>query len=147
MAIADIVTSSELTQSQSTTGNSPEIAGKLARSRVGRLRGVQIAALGSYVPDRRVRNEGLPRRASRWHWTRPIAWAGSAEATTCCLAASRGLDMGNRPHALVVCRAFASETIRVGGLHSVIGCAYVVFFGKIEIISRNLQPLLGLLNN
>jgi 3-oxoacyl-[acyl-carrier-protein] synthase-3 len=59
MAIADIVTSSALTQPRPTTGNSPQIAGKLSRSRIGRLMGVQVVALGSYVPDKRVRNEDL----------------------------------------------------------------------------------------
>ena len=36
-----------------------QVAAKLCRSRIGRLMGVQVIALGSYVPEQRVRNEDL----------------------------------------------------------------------------------------
>ncbi len=39
--------------------SSSPLLGKFSRSRIGRLMGVQVAALGSCVPERRVRNEDL----------------------------------------------------------------------------------------
>jgi 3-oxoacyl-[acyl-carrier-protein] synthase-3 len=59
MAIAEIGTSSQRKQASLSTDNNPQIAGKLSRSRIGRLMGVQVTALGSYVPENRVRNEDL----------------------------------------------------------------------------------------
>src|SRR5271154_661003 len=59
MAIADIVPSGELAQPRPTIGGNSQIAGKLSRSRIGRPMGVQVVALGSYVPEQRVRNEDL----------------------------------------------------------------------------------------
>jgi hypothetical protein len=60
MAIADIVNSTSGKDApRRQTRADAQVAAKLCRSRIGRLMGVQIIALGSYVPELRVRNEDL----------------------------------------------------------------------------------------
>jgi len=62
MAIADFITStSQQTEPQQPPRTNLPLPGKLAHShsRIGRLMGVQVLALGSYVPEHRVRNEDL----------------------------------------------------------------------------------------
>jgi 3-oxoacyl-[acyl-carrier-protein] synthase-3 len=60
MAIADVPDSIRITDGvRRKAVSDTQIAANLSRSRVGRLMGVQVMALGSFVPERRVRNEDL----------------------------------------------------------------------------------------
>ena len=60
MAIADVPNSTcGKDGPRRQTRSDAEVAAKHCRSRLGRLMGVQIIALGSYVPEQRVRNEDL----------------------------------------------------------------------------------------
>ncbi len=60
MAIADVPNSTRGKDApRRQTRSDAQVAAKLCRSRIGRLMGVQVIALGSYVPEQRVRNEDL----------------------------------------------------------------------------------------
>ncbi len=60
MAIADIPNAThDKDTPRRQTPTDVHIAAKLCRSRIGRLMGVQVIALGSYVPEQCVRNEDL----------------------------------------------------------------------------------------
>ena len=60
MAIADVPNSTRGKDApRRQTRSDTEVAAKLCRSRIGRLMGVQVIALGSYVPEQRVSNEDL----------------------------------------------------------------------------------------
>ena len=60
MAIADVLNSTSGKDApRRQTKPDTQVAAKLCRSRIGRLMGVQVIALGSYVPEQRVRNEDL----------------------------------------------------------------------------------------
>jgi 3-oxoacyl-[acyl-carrier-protein] synthase-3 len=60
MAIADIPNAThDKDMPRRQTPADVHIAAKLCRSRIGRLMGVQVIALGSYVPEQCVRNEDL----------------------------------------------------------------------------------------
>jgi 3-oxoacyl-[acyl-carrier-protein] synthase III len=60
MAIADVPNSiSAREEPRQQTPSDTQVAANLARSRVGRLMGVQVIAVGSYVPEQVVRNEDL----------------------------------------------------------------------------------------
>jgi 3-oxoacyl-[acyl-carrier-protein] synthase III len=60
MAIADVSNSMTAANApRQQTASDSQVAANLARSRVGRLMGVQVIALGSFVPEQRVRNEDL----------------------------------------------------------------------------------------
>ena len=59
MAIADVLNSTGGKDEPRQIRFDAQVAAKLCRSRIGRLMGVQIIAMGSYVPEQRVRNEDL----------------------------------------------------------------------------------------
>jgi 3-oxoacyl-[acyl-carrier-protein] synthase III len=60
MAIADILNSTGGKDAhRRPSRGETQVAARLCRSRIGRLMGVQVVSLGSYVPDNSVRNEDL----------------------------------------------------------------------------------------
>ena len=62
MAIADVPNSTRGKDApRRHTRSDTQIAAKLCRSRIGRLMGVQVISLGSYVPEHRVATRTLPR--------------------------------------------------------------------------------------